>query len=190
MRVPLGLPRRFSIVVSLLAATIACPAFSLLGPYAKWMDKTNGYRWGNAVGGPMSIGQGYRWNVPIVTYAFDQSFLDFFGSNGVAAVEKSIDILNRLPRASSIVLTNFPFDSRGENDNAVGRGLYDLKSVSLVAVIEQLGLGAPSQNFYAIRRLNEYVLSYMLGNSGYDWRRLAPYYIRARNFDPETLAAT
>ena len=51
------------------------------------MDYTNGYKWGGEIGGPMDLGHGYRWSVPIVTYAFDQSFLDSFGSNGVTAVE-------------------------------------------------------------------------------------------------------
>ena len=55
------------------------------------------------IGGPMDIGDGYRWNVPVVTYGFDQSFLDYFGTNGVAAVEGAIQILNDLPPASSIV---------------------------------------------------------------------------------------
>ena len=40
----------------------------------------------------MVLGEEYRWNVPVLTYAFDQSFLDYFGSNGVAAVEKAFQI--------------------------------------------------------------------------------------------------
>ena len=61
-------------------------AFSLLGPYTDWMYQTNGYRQPADIGGPMDINEDYRWNVPLVTYGFDQSFLDYFGSNGVAAV--------------------------------------------------------------------------------------------------------
>src|SRR5262245_51899616 len=82
--------------------------FALLGPYADWMQLTNGYRGPYDIGGPMDLREEYRWNVPVVTYAFDQSFLDYFGSNGVAAVESAIQILNNLPPASQIVLTNFP----------------------------------------------------------------------------------
>ncbi len=50
----------------------------------------------------MCISNGYRWNVPVVTYGFDQSFLDYFGSNGVAAVQGAIAVLNDLPPASTI----------------------------------------------------------------------------------------
>ncbi len=64
-------------------------AFSLLGPYADWMDQTLAYKQPGDIGGPMDINEEYRWNVPVVTYAFDQSFLDYFGSNGAAAVENT-----------------------------------------------------------------------------------------------------
>src|SRR5579864_3591296 len=65
-------------------------AFSLLGPFTDWMYATNGYHLGYDIGGPMNINEGYRWNVPVVTYGFGKSFLDYFGSNGVAAVEGAI----------------------------------------------------------------------------------------------------
>src|SRR5947207_9309804 len=82
--------------------------FSLLGPYTDWMAPTNGYRQSGDIGGPMDINEEYRWNVPVVTYGFDKSFLDYFGSNGVAAVESAIQILNDLPPASQIVISNYP----------------------------------------------------------------------------------
>src|SRR5207248_1976102 len=37
--------------------------FALLGPYMDWMAQTNGYRQPGDIGGPMNIGEGYRWNV-------------------------------------------------------------------------------------------------------------------------------
>ena len=72
-------------------------AFSLLGPNEPFMVPQLGYAQPGDIGGPMNLGQEYRWNVPVLTYAFDQSFLDYFGSNGVAAVESAIGILNSLP---------------------------------------------------------------------------------------------
>ena len=72
-------------------------AFSLLGPYEAWMVPQTGFAQPGDIGGPMNLGQEYRWNVPVLAYAFDQSFLDYFGSNGVAAVESAIGILNSLP---------------------------------------------------------------------------------------------
>ena len=34
-----------------------------------------------------NLGEEYRWNSPIVTYTYDESFLSYFGSNGVVAVK-------------------------------------------------------------------------------------------------------
>lgn len=79
--------------LSLLAVTFLATrasAFSLLGPHEDWMQTMNGFRQPNDIGGPMNLGQEYRWNVPVVVYAFDQSFRDYFGTNGVNAVEEAI----------------------------------------------------------------------------------------------------
>ena len=94
-------------VVFLIASTVGSGAFALLGPVQPWMQMTNGVINPGDIGGPMCISNGYRWNVPVVTYGFDQSFLNYFGSNGVAAVESAIQILNDLPPASQIALTNY-----------------------------------------------------------------------------------
>ena len=67
----------------LLSLVMRLEAFSLLGPYEPWMDTTNGFRSYNGdIGGPMALGNEYRWNVPVLTYGFDQSFLIIsFGPN-------------------------------------------------------------------------------------------------------------
>src|SRR5213592_4037677 len=57
-----------------LAGAVNSFGFALLGPYADWMQLTNGYRFPNDIGGPMDINEEYRWNAPVLTYAFDQSF--------------------------------------------------------------------------------------------------------------------
>jgi hypothetical protein len=124
-----------------LALGLSAPnarAFSLLGPFEPWMTISNGFFPSdeNDIGGPMCISNGYRWNVPVVTYGFDQSFLDYFGTNGVAAVENAIQILNDLPPASQIVLTNYPFDSQFENFEAQSLSVYDLKSETLHLLLE------------------------------------------------------
>src|ERR1700735_1077990 len=95
------------LVIFLAVAVQSASAFALLGPFAPWMTAPLAYQIPNAIGGPMIIGQGYRWNVPVITYGYDQSFLNFFGTNGVAAVEAAIQILNSLPPASRINLTNY-----------------------------------------------------------------------------------
>src|SRR6266404_526205 len=67
-------PRLFHPLLLLLIALVswlsAVPAkgFALLGPYADWMDVTNGFRQFDDIGGP--IKEGYRWNVPVLSYGF------------------------------------------------------------------------------------------------------------------------
>ncbi len=77
----------------LLAVTVLATqarAFSLLGPYASWMDTAKSYRQPGDIGGPMNVGEGYRWNLPVISYGFERSFLDYFGTNGVAAVAADV----------------------------------------------------------------------------------------------------
>ena len=106
-------------------------AFALLGPYEDWMQPTHGFRYDTDVGGPMNLGKEYRWNVPVLTYAFDQSFLDYFGTNGVAAVEQAIQILNALPPASQLNPSNYPPEALRVNYVARALGLIDLKSQTI-----------------------------------------------------------
>src|SRR5262245_27190876 len=107
---------------AILVAAPSAFGFALLDPYAHWMDTTNGFRQSGDIGGPMDIKEGYRWNLPTLTYGFDQSFLDYFGSNGVYAVESAIAVLNSLPPASELVLTNFPLNSTHYNAAAEASG--------------------------------------------------------------------
>ena len=124
-------PRRrlLGVALALAFSVLGVKGFSLLGPYADWMQPTNGYRLPYDIGGPMAAGEEYRWNVPVVTYAFDQSFLDYFGSNGVAAVEQAIQVLNDLLLASGIVLTNYPLESKRVNFHAYALAPFLHKSL-------------------------------------------------------------
>ena len=173
----------------LIASTIESGAFALLGPVQPWMQMTNGVIYADDIGGPMDISNEYRWNVPVVTYGFDQSFLDYFGTNGVAAVEGAIQILNNLPPASSLVLTNYPFDSQGMNYAAQAQGLYDLKSQTLQLLLEQLGLAQPTRYIFVLR---QWTPAFIDQNGGVlnwiDWA--IPDYIVQRNFDPQTFAVS
>ncbi|HTV76552.1 MAG TPA: hypothetical protein VMD57_06080, partial [Candidatus Baltobacteraceae bacterium] len=63
----------------LIVSAVESDAFALLGPVQPWMQSTNGVIQPGDIGGPMCISNEYRWNVPVLTYGFDQSFLNFFG---------------------------------------------------------------------------------------------------------------
>jgi len=150
-------------------------AFALLGPYENWMVPTNNFQNLGDIGGPMAFGEGYRWNVPVVTYGFDQSFVDAFGSNGIAAVESAIAILNNLPPASQLDPTTFPKVTTGVNFVAASQSLVDLKSTTLFLLLEQLGLAQPARSAFAIH-------DFSVSDSGITTN------IFDRNYDPFSLA--
>ena len=185
-------------LVSLLALQTKAFGFALLGPVQPWMQSTNGVIQPGDIGGPMDIGSGYRWNVPVLTYGFDQSFIDYFGSNGVAAVQSAIQIINDLPPASQMVLTNFPFDSKHLNYAAQVLGLYDLKSQTLPLLLEHLGLTQATRNIFVMKQWASgfspslYPSLYGISPNALftqiywqDWA--VPDFIAMRNFDPQTL---
>jgi len=202
---------RIWLKISLLLATstvlntLTVRAFSLLGPYEPWMETTNGFRQDSAItlqssvqpadiGGPMDITSGYRWNVPVLTYGFDQSFLNYFGTNGVAAVDSAIQILNNLPPTSQITATNYPFAVQGTNYTAQALSLVDLKSTTLSLLLEQLGLAQPTRHIFVLK---QWTPDFLPAPPFYDqesqdgWISWAiPDYIVQRNFDPQTLGAS
>jgi hypothetical protein len=130
------------------------------------------------IGGPMWVSNEYRWNVPVVTYGFDPSFLDFFGTNGVAAVEGAIQMLNNVPPASSIILNDYTNNSVVANNDAEAQSLYDLRSVTLSLLLEQLGLASPTTSIYVLKNF------IIQGDTN------AQYSFVARNYDPSTLVAS
>src|SRR5437867_3572937 len=159
-----------------LSITATCArAFSLIGPYASWMDEAKSFRLpGLDIGGPMNFDEGYRWNVPVVTYGFDSSFLEYFGSNGVAEVERVIDVFNRLPLASQIDPASYPIRVIRVNSQAASQGLIDLKSVTMFLLIEHLGLAKPQRFSFCLRN------SVQTADGFHDA-------VIQRNFDPITL---
>ncbi|HKX61662.1 MAG TPA: hypothetical protein VJS65_07455 [Verrucomicrobiae bacterium] len=152
----------------LLGGICSAPAFALLGQFKgagtvtgePWQDpgfdgrpQGLGYSLAGDIGGPMFAHEAYRWAVPNITYAFDSSFLRFFGTNGVAAVEGAIAILNALPPASQLspTLDEYPLDTKGENAQATALGLLDLKSRALALLVEELGLANPERFVFGLR---------------------------------------
>jgi len=144
--------------------------FSLLGPYAPWMTAENGFQPG--VGGPMQLGAGYRWNVPVVNYGFDDSFINFFGERGVAAVEEAMRQLNSISTAD---ISTIPTSAVRLNFTAQSLGLIDMKSIAMSAALEQMGLGEALRNIYVIRAISK-----MPATTNYS--------VVQRNFDPATYA--
>ena len=139
-------------------------SFALLGPLVPsngsdaWQTGVIGYDLADAnvsfsggpnflqdVGGPRNISEEYRRNVPVVYYTYDPTFLQFFGSNGVAAVDSAMAIMNNLTNADNEDLSQFPLDSQHVNYTAASFFLTDLKSVTLHLLVEQMGLAQPER---------------------------------------------
>lgn len=144
----LRLIRTFGLLGLLLAVLWPARAFVPIGPFNEpWQIPVLGYNLGGDVGAPKNLHEEYRWNLPVINFAFDQSFLNFFGAQGVQAVEAAVAVFNNLQHVSSypVGLTNFPLQVRRMNYFAEAQNLLDLKSQTMEMLIEQLGLAEPER---------------------------------------------
>lgn len=170
--------KRLLCIVLVVCAVSHVPAFSLLGPYAAWQIPRIGYNPLNTdIGGVMNLGEEYRWNTPTVYYAYDESFLNYFGAAGTNSVDKAFAILNALPKYSQMSsnLAEFPTDAKRVNYTAEAMGLMDLKSITLTIMMEETGLASPERYTWTLR--DRRVIS-----------GVTNYTVFKRNFDPVTLA--
>jgi hypothetical protein len=127
-------------------------AFSLLGPYDIWQITDFLYDSGT-VGGPQNLGEEYRWNVPTLTYAFDESFFNYFGDSGVKSIEAGIKIFNDIPEVSkmSADLSEFPISAKRTNYRAQTLGLSDVKSMVMGLILEEMGVTSSDRFCFCIR---------------------------------------
>lgn len=145
------------LILALAGGQQAVRAFSLGGPIANggdaWQVPDIGYGLGGDIVAPKKLGEGYRINCQTMYYACDANFLNFFGSNGVVAINQAYDIINtsltnnsqRTVNGYSSGLTEFPLDSLSYNYQASALGLTDLKSFTLGEMMEQMGLAQPDR---------------------------------------------
>ena len=156
---------RFRTVLLGLMVWLACAgsthAFTLLGQLQAWQTEDLGYDRPGDIGGPLRPNEGgYRWNLRQITYAYDQSFINYFGNEGMRAVDQAIKVFNDLPPMSRIQTDGFSFFVNGQivptrttlvNQDAQALGLLDLKSMAMRLIIEELGLAAPERWAWALR---------------------------------------
>jgi hypothetical protein len=174
----------------LVALVSPAAAFSLFGPVGNGGDSyqipslTYGAipacMGGGFVGAPKNLGEEYRWNIPRLYYACDQNFLDYFGSNGLVAIDQVFVILSNHLSARSLTswssnLTEFPLDASRVNYRAEALAVFDMRSLALGAMVENLGLANPDEWTWALR--------YRFLPSGAACPRY-DYTVIQRNFDP------
>lgn len=163
------------VALAALCVVSSASAFSLLMPYASWQTTAIGYNpYGTDIGGPANLGEEYRWNIPTIYYGYDESFINYFGAAGTNAIEQAIAILNGLPAmsATSSNLSEFPTDTKRINYQASVLGLYDIKSYTLGALMEELGLASPERYVWTLRNQTTDPI----------------YLVVKRNFDPVTFS--
>ena len=122
----LRLLKRVAWLGVLAAGLPAAQAFSLLGPPNEaWQVPDLGYMvpLRADIGAPKNIGEDYRRNTPVLYYAFDENFLDYFGSNGVWAVDQAFAILNNLTNVSTLQRGPVGGSARSETLQSDRRGL-------------------------------------------------------------------
>ncbi len=181
--------KSLSKIISAVAAAALLPsvshAFTLVGPTAPWMTADLGYLQPGDIGGPVTPGEQYRVNQPVLVYGFDQTFTEFFGQPGIDAVEQAIQVLNDLPPASEVNLADYPITTQRVNHTARRLRLWDLKSTVLGELISQMGLGCPERYTWTLRKVNrpnDVVRNFLTIKRNYD-----PFTLLPSSFVNETL---
>jgi hypothetical protein len=129
---------------------------------------------------PQARDEEYRWNVPVITYGFDQPFFNYFGTNGINSIEENFKILNNLPPVSQItdqVLSNYLFSVEDVNAQAIALRIIDLKSYAMPFILEHCGLAEPETYVWSARSRTVY----SVGDTSF-----TNYTVIARNYDPIT----
>src|SRR5439155_608158 len=181
--------RRHIAILALLlwaASMNVCPGFSLLGPLTTpattWQTPALGYNvFGTEIGGPVNTGEEYRWNLHDITYAFDDSFLDYFGVDGIDAVEAALAIISDIGPVSNLSpnLDEFVLNPRLSNPSAAQLGLLDVKSTTFSVMLELLGLADPVHYTFTLRNRS------VTGNPP-----ITNHFTIMRNFDPVSYGPT
>ena len=179
------MPRKAYILIGIFGWLLMATAgygFSLLGPpttpATAWQLPAIGYQRPGDIGGPVTPGEEYRWTLPMITYAFDDSFLSYFGEDGIVVVEEALAIINSLGPVSSFSpeLGEFPPDALRQNFKAASLGIIDLKTTTLSKVLEILGLADAQRWVYSLRQRVPFP------NQG-----TTNYLVIQRNYDPLTI---
>jgi hypothetical protein len=182
------LTQKFLVLVLLAGMARSAHGFTPLGQFKNWQVTPLGYNFPSDIGGPQLGNEGYRWNVPTIHYAFDQSFISYFGKPGMAAVDAALKLFTDLGSLSSITNDGFSLFLRGEpiptdvkgpqNFSFAEAGLLDVKSYAMQLVIEEMGLAQPTRYVWTLRgRLVETIGGVTITN----------YSVVKLNYDPVTL---
>ena len=135
----------------------------------------------------------FRVNTPYLTYGFDRSFVQYFGEEGIDAIDDAMGVINDFftPNDKSyagmeeldLVKHGFSgnFATYWENQTAANQNLIDIKTLTLGLVVNRLGLGNPHR--YAFT-------AYGVDTSDTATTGQAIFRTKLNNYDPLTLEQT
>ena len=185
--------RMLLIVVALLFPGIV-NGFTLIGPGSPLVNPTSAtFANVNMATDPMSsprrIKEFYRWHFPVLTYAYDSTFVRFFGHNGMNAVSNSFRILNDyfepedkgysgVSHLKLIEEYDGHFKTWFFNPSANVGNVTDMQSMTLGLLVNHLGLGNPHRACYMI----EDIIGLNLAAGAVQ----GTFQIGMRNYDPYT----
>ena len=142
-------------------------AFVLMGP-GNPNEVANGPVWNytDDLGAPKSINREhnrfYRWNIPDFVYSFDASFVNYFGPEGMTAVDEAMTVINDFfdpadgsyDGMSQLDLEKHGFagnyNTTWINTTAQNAQVIDIKSIVLGMMVNHLGLGNPHRHAFSI----------------------------------------
>ena len=148
-------------MLALVAGAQSAFGFALIGPpdttgtEDAFMTAVIGYNIGGGEDGtPKSLHDEYRRNTPVVYYAADRSFIEYFrgtnGDEGLLELDKAFAMYNSVGKVSQLDPNDYPEDSRRVNFTAQTLDLMDLKSFVMGLMSEQVGLFQPSRWVWAL----------------------------------------
>ncbi|MFO1487035.1 MAG: putative Ig domain-containing protein [Verrucomicrobiota bacterium] len=153
--------KKMAALALLLGGIQSSHGFAFVGPFEAYQVPALGYLAGTYIGsitygdnvalgdlgGPHNLGEEFRRNTPVMYYSCDAPFWEYFGSNGVAAVDQACGVINSLTNVSAYSedLSEFPLKSQQLNFEAQDLFLTDVKSMTLHLLVEQLGLSQPER---------------------------------------------
>ena len=144
------------------------------------------------LGRPTPVKEFNRWNYPELTYAFDSTFIRYFGHNGMAAVSNAFTVLNDFFEPEDKTYTNGVsslnliteydqhFSTWEFNPSANINSVTDMESITLGLLVNHLGLGNPHRYCFVIHDVMGYARATTTGT----------FQVTMRNYDPYTYQPT
>ena len=181
------------VLVALCLSPVVARAFVLIGNVDPTIPSQGRgtmvlFNFPDPMGRPTPVKEFYRWNYPELTYAFDSTFIRYFGHNGMAAVSNAFSVLNDFFEPTDLaytdgvssmnLITEFDqhFSTWEFNPSANINSVTDIESITLGMLVNHLGLGNPHRYCFVLHD----VLNYNAANG------TGTFQVMMRNYDPYT----